>query len=90
MWEGFKNATERLGCSSAKSGLPSVWKDLPLSPSTKKEHCALTGGCMSENVMNLGSHRPDWKEEADVWGAGSGRGICDLGLLGLVKQEHRL
>lgn len=40
--------------------------------------------------MRVGSHRPDWKEEADVWGAGSGGGSCDLGLLVLVKQEHRL
>lgn len=25
------------------------------------------GGCVS-----MGSHRPDWKEEASVWGAGAG------------------
>lgn len=37
--------------------------------------------------MNMGRRGPGWKEEADVWVAGSGRGICDLGL---VKQEHRL
>ena len=40
--------------------------------------------------MRVESHRPDWKEEADVWGAGSGGGSCDLGLLVFVKQEHRL
>lgn len=37
--------------------------------------------------MSVGSHGPDWKEEADVWGAGSG---SDMGLLVLMKQEHRL
>lgn len=37
VWEGFKDALWGWGCSSAQSGLLSVWKALPLSPSTKKK-----------------------------------------------------